>query len=29
MNERTKKLTTLAMLCAVAYIAVAIFRIPS
>lgn len=28
MNERTKKLTTLAMLCALAYVAVAVFRIP-
>lgn len=28
MNERTKKLTTLAMLCALSYIAVAVFRIP-
>ncbi len=28
MDERTKKLTTLAMLCALAYIAVAVFRIP-
>ena len=28
MDERTKKLTTLAMLCALAYVAVAVFRIP-
>ena len=28
MNERTKQITTLAMLCALAYIATAVFRIP-